>query len=209
MKESYEEDLASRFGLQRRAGYGDVSGLSVREEGSAGQPLSSEIITSVCRPCPDSGEGHAKSVVMGETLADTAESENLSMRQDSNRENREIPLVSDSAESERFANVSDGTANMHADGKSHGSIVPATTTNNGGHEAPAESDEGRDPAKRNAEQDNLHRTPRRIQGKSCGLAGVREVANDFALDLRQEPYEVILHVRVCAGGGPRGPSLPR
>ena len=49
MKESYEEDLASRFGLQRRAGYGNVSGLSVRAEGSAAQPLSSEIITSVCR----------------------------------------------------------------------------------------------------------------------------------------------------------------
>ena len=145
---------------------------------------------------------------MGETLTDTAESENLSMRQNSNRENREIPLVSDSAESERFANVSDGKANMYADGKSDGSVVPATTTNNGATEAPAESDEGRDPAKRNAEQDTLHRTPGRIQGKSCGLAGVREAAN-FALDLRQEPYEVILHVRVCAGGGPKGPSLPR
>ena len=145
---------------------------------------------------------------MGETLAGTAESENLSMRQHSNRENREIPLVSDSAESERSANVSDGKADMHADGKSHGSVVPATTTNNGGTIAPAESNEGRDPAERNAEQDTLHRTPCRI-GKSCGLAGVREFANDVALDSRQEPYEVILHVRVCAGGGPQGPSLPR
>lgn len=113
---------------------------------------------------------------MGETLADTAESENLSMRQDSNRENREIPLVSDSAESERFANVSDGKANMHADGKSHGSVVPTTMANNGATEAPAESHEGRDPAKRNAEQDTLHRTQGRIQGKSRGLAGVREAA---------------------------------
>jgi hypothetical protein len=34
MKESYEEDLASRFGLQRRVGYGNVCGLSVREEGA-------------------------------------------------------------------------------------------------------------------------------------------------------------------------------
>ena len=113
---------------------------------------------------------------MGEMLADTAESENLSMRQHSNRENREIPLVSDSAESERSANVSDSKADMHADGKSHGSVVPATTTNNGATEVPAESDEGRDPAKRNAEQDTLHRTQVRTQGKSCGLAGVREAA---------------------------------
>ena len=98
------------------------------------------------------------------------------MRQNSNRENREIPLVSDSAESERFANVSDGNANMHADGKSHGSVVPATTTNDGATEAPVESDEGRDSAKRNAEQDTVPRTQGRIQGKSCGLAGVREAA---------------------------------
>jgi len=33
MKESYGEDLASRFDLQRRAGYGNVSGLSVRQGG--------------------------------------------------------------------------------------------------------------------------------------------------------------------------------
>ena len=24
--------------------------------------------------------------------------------------------------------------------------------------------------------------------------------NDFAIDLRQEPYEVVLQVRICAGG---------
>jgi hypothetical protein len=39
------------------------------------------------------GEGHAKGVVMGETLADTAESENLSMRRHSNRENRETQAI--------------------------------------------------------------------------------------------------------------------
>ena len=113
---------------------------------------------------------------MGETLADTAESENLSMRQDSNRENREIPLVSDSIETERSANVSDGKADKHVDGKSDGSVVPATTTNNGATEAPAKSDEGRDSAKRNAEQDTLHRTLGRFPSKSRGLAGVREAA---------------------------------
>ena len=26
---------------------------------------------------------------------------------------------------------------------------------------------------------------------------------------RQEPYAVVPHVRICAGGGPQGPSLPR
>src|SRR5437016_10785745 len=28
-------------------------------------------------------------------------------------------------------------------------------------------------------------------------------------DLRQEPYAVTLHVRICAGGGRQWPSLPR
>ena len=28
--------------------------------------------------------------------------------------------------------------------------------------------------------------------------------NDFALDSRQEPYEVMLHVRICAGGHRNG-----
>ncbi len=28
-------------------------------------------------------------------------------------------------------------------------------------------------------------------------------------DLRQEPYAVVPHVRICAGGGGQPPSLPR
>ena len=48
------------------------------------------------------------------------------MPQHSNRENREIPLVSQlTFDWERSANVSDGKADMHAHGKSHGSIVCA------------------------------------------------------------------------------------
>jgi len=44
MKESYREGLASHSGLEPYAGDGNIA---------AGQPLSSEIITSVCRSCPD------------------------------------------------------------------------------------------------------------------------------------------------------------
>lgn len=58
-------------------------------------------------------------------------------------------------------NVFDGKADMHTDGKSHESIAPSTTANNGAAEAPAESDEGRDSAKRNVDQLALHRTPGR------------------------------------------------
>ena len=53
MKVSYEEGLANHFGLQRRGESGDRSVLSVRAKGNAGQPLSSEITTSVCRSCLD------------------------------------------------------------------------------------------------------------------------------------------------------------
>jgi len=53
MKVSYEEELATCFGLQRRGGFGNGIVLSVRAKGNAGQLLSSEITTSVCRSCPD------------------------------------------------------------------------------------------------------------------------------------------------------------
>lgn len=98
------------------------------------------------------------------------------MRQNSNRENREIPSVSESLGSERSVNVSDGKADMHADGKSHESIILTTTANNDAAEASAESDEGRDSAKRNVEQTALRRTPGRSKRRSHGLSGVREAA---------------------------------
>ena len=114
-------------------------------------------------------------------------------------------LVHDPAE--RSENVTDGNADMNAHRRSDESVVPATPANNGAAEAPAESAEERDSAKRNAEQAALHRTPSRPKRKTRGLHGARE--NDFALDSRQEPYEVILHVRICAGGRRKRRSLPR
>lgn len=56
MKESYEEDVANHFGLQRRGDCGNNVVLSVRAEGQAGQLLSSEITILACRPCPDRGK---------------------------------------------------------------------------------------------------------------------------------------------------------
>ena len=40
-------------------------------------------------------------------------------------------------------------------------------------------------------------------------SSIRIPISDFALDSRQEPYEVILHVRICAGGRRQRRSLPR
>ena len=59
---------------------------------------------------------------------------------------------------ERSANVSGGTADVHTDGKSDESIVPAKRANKGAAEASAESVEERDSAKRNVEQAALPRT---------------------------------------------------
>jgi RNA-directed DNA polymerase len=77
---------------------------------------------------------------------------------------------------ERSENVTDGNADMNANRKSDESVVPATSANKGAAEAPAESIEERDSAKRNAEQAVLHRTPSRTKRKSRGLHGVREAA---------------------------------
>jgi RNA-directed DNA polymerase len=65
---------------------------------------------------------------------------------------------------------------MNASRKSDESVVPATLANNGAAEAPAESAEERDSAKRNAEQAALCRTQSRKQSRSRGLSGVREAA---------------------------------
>ena len=52
MKESYREDLANDFGLGPYAGDGNIAGVA-SARGNAGQPLSSENITLVCRRRPD------------------------------------------------------------------------------------------------------------------------------------------------------------
>ena len=93
MQESYREDLASSSGLEPYAGDGNIAGVA-SARGNAGQPLSSEIITSVCRSRPDVEKAISSMPLIGEASADAAESENLCMRGHSKRENREIPRVS-------------------------------------------------------------------------------------------------------------------
>lgn len=93
MKESYKEDLANHFGLEPYAVDGNIGGVaSVR--GSVGQLLSSEILTFACRSYPDTEKAIPRSPLMARWSLDAAESENLSMRGHSKRENREIPSVS-------------------------------------------------------------------------------------------------------------------
>jgi hypothetical protein len=93
MKESYREDVASHSGLEPYAGDGNVAGVA-SARGNAGQPLSSEIITTVCRSCPDLEKATSSTPLLGEVSADAAESKTLCMRRHPKRENREILWVS-------------------------------------------------------------------------------------------------------------------
>ena len=92
MKESYREDLASHSGLEPYAGDGNIAGVA-SARGNAGQPLSSEITTSVCRSCPDREKATSSMPIFGEAATDAAESKNLCMRRRPKRENREILSV--------------------------------------------------------------------------------------------------------------------
>ena len=79
MKVSYEERLAIDFGLRRRCDSGNNVVLSVCTGGSIGQLLSSEILTFVCRPCPDMGKATPACSLIGENMLGAAELINLSM----------------------------------------------------------------------------------------------------------------------------------
>jgi hypothetical protein len=104
------------------------------------------------------------------------------MRGHSKRENREVLLVSVviwwqlHQTAERSENASGGKSDMNADRNSDESVVPATSANNEATEASAESIEGRDSTRRNAEQADMLRTQGRDHSLSFGLHGVREAA---------------------------------
>lgn len=65
---------------------------------------------------------------------------------------------------------------MNARGKSDGPIVPMNPANNGEAESPAESAEGRGPARRITQPPRLDRTQKPESRRSHGLHGVREAA---------------------------------
>jgi hypothetical protein len=55
MREPYGKGLATRPGPESCAGHGNMAGEALTRA-HAGQPLSSEIIFSACRPCSDEGK---------------------------------------------------------------------------------------------------------------------------------------------------------
>src|SRR5919106_6042444 len=145
----------------------------------------------------------------------TAESETLGMCGNSMRENRETLQTPTLDGSEgRSKKAKSRNVDVHVCGESDGLIVPTKRANKvDAHALAAESAEERRRAKGNAPQAYLRRT----QSRGCesqGLWRVRQAARKKRvagrhMNPRQEPYEVIPHVRIRAGGRSQGRSLPR
>jgi len=90
MQEPYKEGIASHLGPESCAGGGNAAGEALTGV-HAGQVLSSEISSSVCRPCSDVGKAIRRATIGREPLVGTAESKTLCMCGNSMRENRETP----------------------------------------------------------------------------------------------------------------------
>jgi RNA-directed DNA polymerase len=148
MQEPYQQGLANHLGPQSCAGNRKVPGEALAGA-HAGQPLSSEITTSACRPCPDKGKA-TPAAPLSEELPDAAESKTLSMRGNSMRENRQTPATpaADGAAG-RSEKAKNHTADMHVAGESDDLVVPPKQTNKAGPSAAAESVEGRGSTKGN------------------------------------------------------------
>jgi len=175
MKEPYKEGVANRLGPESCADGRKVAGEALTGE-HAGQPLSSEITTSACRLSPYMGKATPRAA-SSEQPAGAAESETLSMRESSVRENRETPEtptpVAGVGRSEKGVSLKSG---MHVSGESDDSIVPTKRANNVGQPATAEPVEGRGSTKGNVLA--VGRVPDAVPEERVDrLQGVRQAAN--------------------------------
>jgi len=132
MKESYSEVLARHAGPESYADRGNT--LGVATTGVHAGPVTQRVPGSVNRfiPCADVvqiAEGNIDCASEGKHSSSTAESKTWCMYGNSKRENREIPSVPRLRSRGRLANLTEGTANMYADGKSDDFIVPSTRAN--------------------------------------------------------------------------------
>jgi len=130
------------------------------------------------------------------------------MRGHSKRENREIPSASGAKPLggsllERPTNLSEGNVGMNAVGKSDDFVVPSTRANKTATAAAESVEERKSPKGSVVELPSMYRTQRRISHHlerrdrhdryRCSAAR--------SFDLTEEPYDVVRHVRICAGGG--------
>jgi hypothetical protein len=114
---------------------------------------------------------------------------------------------------------------MNGHGESDRVVVPGKLPNKeelaGGDPAKetAEEVEGRTLAKENLRQQNTHRTQcrARVNRALVWIRRATEEGGKPSISLsaarrhhpRQEPSAVVPHAGICAGGGPKGPFLPR
>jgi len=145
MQEPYQKGLANHLDPQSCARDRKVSGEALTGA-HAGQPLSSEITTSACRPCPDKGKAISEAP-LGEGSPGAAESKTLGMRGNSMRENRETPATPAASAAGRSEKAKSRTADMYVAGESDDLIVPTKRTNKIGLVAMAEFVEGRGSSK--------------------------------------------------------------
>lgn len=202
MKESHREDLASRSGLEPHAGGGNSAGAAA-VRGSAGQPLSSEIINFVCRSCPHMEKATPTGPNNGKVTLDTAESENLSMYGRSKHENRESPWVSAGRKPRGTVGKRLGRYSRHARAWavrwSHSTKEMDEQTRNPGGGVHG----GKGITQGEAQPSDVGlRTQSRV-GTSSPEAATAGKGNIPGPEYpREEPYEVVPHVRICAGGRP-------
>ena len=129
MKEPYKQGVANQLDPESCAGGREVAGEALTGA-HAGQPLSSEITLIGVPTSSPEGEGHRKADAKREPADHAAESQTLSMREHSMRENRETPAiplsVGGGGRSEKAASLTSG---MHVAGESDDLIVPAKQAN--------------------------------------------------------------------------------
>src|SRR6266568_4705161 len=129
MQEPYKKGIASHLGPQSCADGREVVGEALAGE-PAGQPLSSEITTSVRRPSPDQGKATPEAALLRELHLGTAESETLSMRANSMRENRETPTTPSTVGGEgRPEKAFCQASGVYVVGESDDPIVPTKQAN--------------------------------------------------------------------------------
>ena len=152
MQEPHKEGVANHLDPESCAGGREVAGEALAGA-HAGQPLSSEITLIGVPTLYGEGEGNMKDGVNRESSGDAAESETLSMRGNSMRENRETSKTPSRVTDEgRPEKAFSRTSGVNVFEESDDLVVPTKRANNVGQPATAESVEGR----RSREGTGLH-----------------------------------------------------
>lgn len=188
MKEPHKKGVANHLGPKSCAEGRETLGEALTGV-HAGQVFSSEITKSGVPTLSSHGEGNTKGSVQRELPFDTAESETLSMRENSMRENREVPETpTPDGGVGRSGKVDDREPDMHVSGKSDKLVVPTKRANKAGQQAVEEPVEGRRLTKGNVLA--VGRVPdTEPEGRVDRLEGVRQAARRD----RKARFTALLH----------------